>query len=188
MPPGIIFPYSGSSSPNGYLMCDGSSINRTTYSALFSVIGTTYGNDDSSTFNLPDLRNKFPIGAGSTYSLADTGGDENVTLDNTNLPAHSHSGTTASGSASLHVTDPGHSHLEYCGRDDGNGSNSAGQFPCGDSDTANEVTPPHTGSSTTGISVSDSGHTHTFTTNNTGSGSSFSILNPYIALNYIIKY
>jgi len=62
MPTGSIIPYAGSTAPAGYLLCDGSAISRSTYSALFAIIGTTYGEGDgNSTFNIPS-ENDFPLG------------------------------------------------------------------------------------------------------------------------------
>lgn len=73
-----ILPYAGSSSPSGYLLCDGSAVSRTTYAALFAVIGTTYGaGDGGTTFNIPDLRQRFPLGkaaSGTGSTLGGTGG------------------------------------------------------------------------------------------------------------------
>ena len=64
-PTGTIIPYAGSTAPSGFLLCDGSAVSRTTYSALFAVIGTTYGEGDgNSTFNLPDLTDRVLQGAG----------------------------------------------------------------------------------------------------------------------------
>lgn len=64
-PIGAIFPFGGSSAPSGYLMCDGAAVSRTDYSALFAVIGTSFGaGDGSTTFNLPDLRETVPVGVG----------------------------------------------------------------------------------------------------------------------------
>ena len=72
---GEISMFAGSTAPTGWLICNGSAVSRTTYSALFAVIGTTYGSGDgSATFNLPDFRNNFPVGAGNTYSLNSKGG------------------------------------------------------------------------------------------------------------------
>ena len=71
IPLGTILPYSANaiSPPNGFLFCDGSAISRTTYSELFNLIGTTYGvGDESTTFNLPNLINKFIEG----YATAGT--------------------------------------------------------------------------------------------------------------------
>lgn len=64
--PGTIKTWSSASTPNGYLVCDGTPISRITYSALFAKIGTTYGSGDgSTTFNLPNLQGVFPRGAGT---------------------------------------------------------------------------------------------------------------------------
>lgn len=88
---GEIKPYAGSDEPTGWLKCDGRPISRTDYSALFNVIGTTYGSgDESTTFNLPDMRDRFPVGAGSSYSLNDKGGANTVGLATGNLPSHTH--------------------------------------------------------------------------------------------------
>lgn len=58
VPTGTILPFGGTTAPAGYLLCDGSAVSRTTYAALFAVIGTTYGlGDGSTTFNLPQLEN-----------------------------------------------------------------------------------------------------------------------------------
>jgi len=63
---GIVVPFAGSSAPTGWLMCDGSAVSRTTYANLFGIIGETYGaGDTSTTFNLPDLRSRLPVGAGT---------------------------------------------------------------------------------------------------------------------------
>jgi microcystin-dependent protein len=65
LPPGIIMPYAGAVAPAGYLMCDGSQVSRAQYAELFGVVGTTYGNGNGgSTFNLPDLKGRVPVGAG----------------------------------------------------------------------------------------------------------------------------
>lgn len=70
IPPGTIFPYGGSVAPTGWLICDGSSISRAEYAALFSVIGTSFGDGVSSTtmFNLPDLRGMFLRGRAPNVS------------------------------------------------------------------------------------------------------------------------
>lgn len=95
VPTGGLLMWGTASAPTGYLNCDGSAVSRTTYSALYAVIGTSYGSGDgSSTFNLPDLRNKFPIGAGSTYSANSTGGSADAIV-----VSHTHT-----------ATDSGHTH------------------------------------------------------------------------------
>ena len=66
-PIGTISPFGGSSVPSGYLLCNGQAVNRTTYAELFAVIGTAFGTGDgSTTFNVPDMRESVPKGAGLT--------------------------------------------------------------------------------------------------------------------------
>ncbi len=81
----------------GWLVCDGRAISRTTYSALFALIGTTFGNGDNvTTFNLPDARGRIPLGAQSSsgtnyYCVGNTGGAETHTLTVGEIPSHDHS-------------------------------------------------------------------------------------------------
>lgn len=100
-PPGLVIPYAGTSAPSGYLLCDGSAVSRTTYAALFAVISTTYGvGDGSTTFNIPDLRQRFPLGksaAGTGSTLGGTGGtiDHLHTVDPPNTTSGAPSSTVA---------------------------------------------------------------------------------------------
>ena len=94
-PAGIISEFAGSVAPEGYLMCDGSEVSRTTYSDLFEVIGTSYGSGNgSTTFNLPNLKGKVPVGYDSNdndfNALGKTGGEKKHTLTTTEMPSHSH--------------------------------------------------------------------------------------------------
>lgn len=187
LPAGTIMMYGAAAAPDGYLLCNGAAVSRTTYADLFAAIGTTFGaGDAATTFNLPDFSNRFPYGGGD---LGDTGGTNTVTLTTDELPSHTHTGTTdADGSHTHGITDPGHSHGIRNGRDDGNISNQIGQASPGD---ANDglVDGYGTEAATTGISINAGGaHTHDFTTNATGAGEAFSILNPYLSVKFIIKY
>lgn len=68
---GVVVPYAGSAAPTGWLLCDGSAVSRTTYSALFAVTSTTFGTGNgSTTFNLPDLRSRHAIGVGTGTKVA----------------------------------------------------------------------------------------------------------------------
>lgn len=68
-PIGAILPFGGDTVPNGFLLCNGAAVSRTTYAALFAVIGTSFGiGDGSTTFNLPDLRESVPVGTGTRGS------------------------------------------------------------------------------------------------------------------------
>jgi microcystin-dependent protein len=70
LPSGTVAPFAGATAPDGWLLCDGSAVSRTTYSTLFGVLGTTYGlGDGVSTFNLPDARGRTLIGAGTGSGL-----------------------------------------------------------------------------------------------------------------------
>jgi microcystin-dependent protein len=64
IPVGTIMMWAGSTAPTGWLLCNGAAVSRTTYSDLFAVISTTYGTGNgSTTFNVPDLQRRFPLGA-----------------------------------------------------------------------------------------------------------------------------
>lgn len=94
---GTIFSYGGTSAPPGSLVCDGSEVSRTTYSELFTAIGTTWGvGDGSTTFNLPNFERSVAVGSGGTgtgtlgNSVGDTGGAETHTLTVAEMPDHVH--------------------------------------------------------------------------------------------------
>lgn len=96
-PVGSLMAYAGGSAPSGWLLCDGTAVSRTTYADLFSVLSTTYGiGDGSTTFNVPDLRGRVPMGAGTgpgltTRSRGTTTGTETHTLTEAQIPSHNHS-------------------------------------------------------------------------------------------------
>lgn len=81
--------------PRGSLEASGQLLAISSNSALFSLLGTTYGGDGTTTFALPDLRGRVPVGQGtgpglSTYTMGQTGGQESVTVTTAQMPAHSH--------------------------------------------------------------------------------------------------
>ena len=107
MAAGRIYPYGGTTAPEGYLMCDGSAVSRTEYSALFDVIGTTFGaGDGSTTFNLPNLQGRIPMGSNSTYAMGTTGGEYTHALTPSETAVRSHTHTVWAHSHGLN----GHAH------------------------------------------------------------------------------
>jgi microcystin-dependent protein len=161
---GTILPWSAASLPSGFLECDGTAVSRSTYSALFAIVGTTYGaGDGSTTFNTPDLQDNTPVGKSGTKSLGSTGGANtvsatgnvggstaNATLSTAQLASHSHSG-----GAALNLLKGSSSYNTVAGVVD------------------------------TGSAGSGSGHSHNMSAN--FSGDATSVIQPYIALIYIIK-
>jgi microcystin-dependent protein len=172
--------YWGPTTPNSaFAFPVGQAISRTTYSALFGIIGTAYGiGDGSTTFNLPDKTGRVSamkeasvsrltstyFGANST-NLGATGGAESHTLTLAQIPTHSHANT---------LIDPGHVHLT----DRGNGqSPSVGTNAFGSNNLVN-INNSSTASSTTGISISNAA---------AGGGSAHTVVQPTILCNYIIR-
>ncbi len=92
---GEIKMFAGNFAPRGWALCDGQLLSISQYTALFSILGTTYGGDGRTTFALPDLRGRTPIHAGrgpglSTRQLGQNGGEENHTLTINEMPSHTH--------------------------------------------------------------------------------------------------
>ena len=164
IPTATIVPWSSSSVPSGFLECNGAAVSRSTYSALFAIVGTTYGaGDGASTFNLPDLQDNVAIGKSGTKALASTGGANtvqstgnvggstaNATLSTSQLASHSHSGGIATNSGF---------------------NNSSGK--------------PGGSSTNTGSTGSGTGHSHNMSA--TFTGDSTSVVQPYLTIIYIIK-
>lgn len=157
---GEIVTFAGSSNPStNFLPCDGASVLRSDYPDLFNVIGTTYGSVDGSHFNVPDLRSRVPVGAGtgpglSTYALGQTGGEETHVLTTAELASHSHS-------------DTGHAHTESAA------SPSVGAAITGVPVPSAVPVPSITGTGFASIS-------------STGSDSPHNNVQPFVALNYFI--
>jgi len=87
---GEIRMFAGNFAPAGWMFCEGQLLPISENETLFQLIGTTYGGDGQSTFALPDLRGRVLIHQGSGFVLAETGGAEEITLTESQIPAHSH--------------------------------------------------------------------------------------------------
>jgi microcystin-dependent protein len=161
-PVGSIAMWPTTTAPSGFLLCNGTAVSRTTYSTLFSVIGTTFGSGDgSTTFNLPNYADRMPIGTGTiATSVGQTGGSQTTTLTTSNLPSHTHT-----------VTDPGHTHIVPY-----DFATYAGGGSSGPNNTFGSINNPVTTSSLTGITIG-----------NTGSGTAATTISPYLGINFIIK-
>jgi microcystin-dependent protein len=109
--------FAGNFAPKGWYTCEGQTLAINQYTALFSIIGTTYGGDGQSTFKLPDLRGSFPtqctninsLHPGGTYMFGQVGGNQNYTITSINLPPHTHSiikgpGTNLTGGITVTTT------------------------------------------------------------------------------------
>jgi microcystin-dependent protein len=181
IPTATIVPWTNSSAPTGFLECNGSAVSRTTYSALFAIIGTTYGaGDGSTTFNVPDLQDNVPVGKSNNKALASTGGANtvaasgniagstaNATLSESQLASHDHNLTA--GNVSF--------------KSGGNNPFWGPQVPSPNSGGPGNKTKALSGNS--GNAGSGNGHSHNMSAN--FSGSATSVVQPYLALIYIIK-
>src|SRR6202163_4016772 len=87
---GEIRMFAGNFAPAGWSFCEGQLLPISENETLFNLIGTTYGGDGQSTFALPDLRGRLPIHMGGGFTLAETGGAEEITLTVQQIPSHNH--------------------------------------------------------------------------------------------------
>ena len=109
LPAGAVSPYAGSTAPTGWLDCDGAAVSRTTYATLFTVVSTTYGvGDGATTFNVPDLKGRVPVGKEASQTrltsaacgitsttLGNAGGSQLTESHNHSQNAHSHADSQA---------------------------------------------------------------------------------------------
>ena len=191
---GMILPWAAplADKPTGYLNCDGSNVSRSTYSALFAIISTTYGvGNGSTTFGLPNFQNRMAIGKSGTYSLGATGGSttesytpvgsvsttvNSHTLTLAEIPSHSHFIVSNTKTTSNGVGVPTGAHATY-GNNGGMGSSDYALQ--GSSTTPNVLSTNTQGSS--------GSHNHGSSSSFSGSSATLDILNPYISINFIIK-
>ena len=98
---GEIRMFAGTFAPAGWAFCDGQQLPISENETLFQLIGTTYGGDGESTFNLPNLQSRVPIHMPTVQDLAETGGAEEITLTTQQIPVHNHAllATNAPGTA-----------------------------------------------------------------------------------------
>ncbi len=171
IPTATIVPWTSASVPSGFLECNGAAVSRSTYSALFAIVGTTYGaGDGSSTFLVPDLQNNAAVGKSNNKALASTGGANTVqSTGNVGGSTGSHTLTEAELSAHTHTGAGG------SGKTVGGGPSGFG----------NPQSASNAGGGATGSTGGGGGHSHNMSA--TFTGDSTSVLQPYLTLIYIIK-
>lgn len=159
IPAGTIELYAGTDVPDGWLICNGQTVERTAFPQLYDAIGTKYGaGDGSTTFAVPNLQGRVPVGVSSSYALGSTGGESTHKLTIAEMPSHTHAQNAHSHTTSGHVN-----------------YNSAYT-----NDSA-----VGTGYKWGTSKVSSTDDT-TATNKNTGGSGAHNNMQPYIALNYII--
>ena len=194
---GAIYMFAGSVAPQGYLLCDGSAVSRSTYADLFNLLGNTYGDGDGeTTFNLPNLSGKVIIGSSESYQLGTTGGEETHVLTSGEIPSHNHEVPQHGHSNDISAKTPVLTHsvtqpaFTYAGTGGTKGSRVTGRAANAGTSTvaatrsANVVMAAHSAAacSTTG-SVTDCA---AFDTTTSGGGIAHNNMQPFIAINYII--
>ena len=168
IPTATIVPWSSSSVPTGFLECNGALVSRSTYSALFAVIGTTYGaGDGATTFKLPDLQDNVAVGKSGTKALASTGGANTVTSTG-NVGGTTANATLSTAQLASHSHAPGLAPPTGPGPGINFGSSNQGIRNTG-----------------TGSAGSGTGHQHNMSATFTGDATS--VLQPYLTIIYIIK-
>jgi microcystin-dependent protein len=158
-PTGSLIMWGTGTAPTGWLLCTGTAVSRTTYAALFAVIGTTFGvGDGSTTFNLPNYTNRMPYGT----TLAATGGSADAIV-----VSHTHTATTT-------ATDSGHTHS----------SNANGAYNGGGAGAAMGTSGNSPGYATT---TGNANITASTTVASAGASGTNANLPPYLGINFIIK-
>jgi len=163
---GSIYIFAGNFSISGFQFCQGQQLSIAQNDVLFNLIGTTYGGDGVNTFSLPDLRGRVAINQGtgpglSPYAIGQLSGTENVTINTNQMPAHTHlvNASSAAGTVSVPVASNSYLAAPYTGT------------------TAEKFYNTAAPNATMGNAV----------IGNAGSSIPFSIIQPVLAMSYIIS-
>lgn len=166
---GTVLPFGFNFAPRGWAACNGAVISIAQNTALFSLLGTTYGGNGQTTFALPNLQGRTILGqgrstTGSTYDMGQLSGTENVTLTTAQMPMHTHA-------ASAPIAVPVYS-------EGGNTSNPSGAHFAANSG-ANQFSSNPTDSNLAPFNAN-------VTVGIAGGSQPFSVMNPYLVMNYCI--
>ncbi|MFT4112575.1 phage tail protein [Silvibacterium sp.] len=180
---GLILLWPMNFAPYGWAFCQGQTLSIAQNAALFSLLGTTYGGDGVSNFQLPNLQSRVPVGVGqgiglSNYVIGQQDGDESITLNVTTLPAHTHTLTAGQGAVTLQAgngtgstNDPTNNYIVNAS--DGAGTDYLNYAPAASAGTLAALATGQVNLS--GVQLSS-----------TGGSLPHSNIQPYLALNYII--
>jgi microcystin-dependent protein len=166
--------------PQGYALCDGSLLSVAQNSALFSLLGTTFGGDGVTTFGLPDYRSRTPVGTGTGPGLSpitqgEKAGLENTTLLVTNMPQHTHTAILSGATATPTAFNGG-----------GNLTDPAGAAAANASDVARDVLPSFASASTATAAMAPIPVSGNVQVGMAGNSMPVQIRNPYLGTNFII--
>lgn len=157
-----ILMFAGNFAPRNWVFCQGQLMAIQSNTALFSLLGTTYGGDGRTTFGIPDLRGRVPVGTGTgpglpQIVLGEMAGSPQVTLNTSQLPAHIHGLTVPASSANGTSKEP-----------DGN------------------ILSATAGNQYAAVGAADGSYGGVSATGITGSNAPINIMNPYLGMNYVI--
>lgn len=189
-PTGAVLPYAGATAPSGYLLCDGSTFNGDQYPELRDCLGDTYGVHSGTSYYLPNLKGRVPVGKDASQTefdaMGETGGAKTHTLTQTEMPVHTH-------------VQNAHNHVIFAVATSSDGSHRHDYTTRPNNVARDTNTGAANTSSTTNVTdQTDYAGTHshtvtgytldaTATNQNAGSGGAHNNLQPYVVLNYIIK-
>lgn len=195
---GEIRGFGGSFAPQSWLYCQGQLLSINEYQILYTIIGTLYGGNGTTNFQLPDLRGKVPVGSGTSpvsgqsFSVGQYSGEQTHVLSMAQLPAHIHAAQTSGGTAAISGSATA---VMNVNNDEAEGKSPSGTFlsvssspdiyagsaTAGQTLNANAITV-----NTSGLSVNVSGMS--IQIGSAGSSSPVSLMQPYLVINWIICY